>query len=273
MKILVPIDFSQSSKIGVEYATKVAESLNSEIIFVHTYSGGYQYAGYGAIAYPVPDNFSSYQDLYKEKMLEFLENFPRLATIKYKSIVTSGRTSDIIFQLATEEKVNLVIMGTEGAGEVEGYLAGTTSEKISMDVPCPVLVVPEDLETFGLKRICLALDSDNLRPDRELSILANLLMAFNASLFIFHSSKSKDENINEQEVKDYYKQFFNLENISVHLFSDGKTEENITNFLKENIIDVLALLYREHDFIEKLTELGLRRKMIFKSEAPVLILK
>ncbi|MFC6859339.1 universal stress protein [Zunongwangia atlantica] len=38
MKIIVPIDFSQSSKIGVEYAIKVAESLNSEIIFVHAYS-------------------------------------------------------------------------------------------------------------------------------------------------------------------------------------------------------------------------------------------
>jgi nucleotide-binding universal stress UspA family protein len=273
MKIIVPIDFSQSSKIGVEYATKVAESLNSEIIFVHAYSEGYQYAGYGAIVYPVPDNFSSYQKLYKEKMLEFLENFPRLATIKYKSMVAPGRPSDIIYQLATEEKAGLIIMGTEGAGEVEGYLAGTTSEKVSKDVPCPVLVVPEDLETFGLKRICLALDSDNLKPDRELKVLADLLKAFNARLFIFHFAKSKDEVIKEQEIKNYYEEFFNLQNISVHLFSEGKTEDKITGFLKDNTIDILALLYRKHDFIEKLTELGLRRKMIFKSEVPVLILK
>ena len=186
MKILVPIDFSQSSKTGVEYATKVAESLNSEIIFVHAYSQGYQYAGYGAIAYPVSDNFGSYQELYKEKMLEFLENFPRLATINYKSIIASGITSDIILQLAIEEKVNLIIMGTEGAGTVEGYVAGTTSEKISKDVSCPVLVVSEHLETFSIKRICLALDSDNLRPDSKLNVLIDLLRAFNASLFIFH---------------------------------------------------------------------------------------
>lgn len=84
-------------------------------------------------------------------MLEFLENFPRLATIKYKSMVASGRISGIIYQLATEEKASLIIMGTEGAGEVEGYFAGTTSEKLSKEVPCPVLVVPEDLENFGLK--------------------------------------------------------------------------------------------------------------------------
>jgi hypothetical protein len=74
----------------------VAESLNSEIIFVHAYAEGYQYAGYGAIVYPVPDNFSSYQELYKEKILEFLENFPRLATIKYKNMVASGRTFNAV---------------------------------------------------------------------------------------------------------------------------------------------------------------------------------
>ena len=86
-------------------------------------------------------------------------------------------------------------------------------------------------------------------------------------------AKSKDEVIKEQEIKNYYEEFFNLQNISVHLFSEGKTEDKITGFLKDNAIDILALLYRKHAFIEKLTELGLRRKMIFKSEVPVLILK
>lgn len=103
-------------------------------------------------------------------------------------------------------------------------------------------------------------------------MLADLLRAFNPRLFIFHFSKSKDEIINEQEIRNYYKEFL-IWRMFLFTFLRRKTEDRITGFLKDNAIDILALLYRKHDFIEKLTELGLRRKMIFKSEVPVLILK
>ncbi|QED37182.1 universal stress protein [Antarcticibacterium arcticum] len=272
-KIVVPIDFTQTSKVGANYAIFLAEPLHSEIIFVHAYSVGNQFGGYGAITYAVPDNFVSNEKFYKEKMTEFLENFPQLSSINFRSVFAPGSTVDIICQVAKKEEAKLIIMGTEGTNAVEGYFIGTISEKISRMASCPVMIIPEDFEVSEIKSISLALDSDNLKSNIELGVLADLLNLFDAKLYILHFLEDNNKTINKEEVKDYYVGQFQRENISFHLLSNGEKDNIIDNFLQENRIDVLALIYREHGLFKQLTEMGLRKKMVFDSNVPILILK
>ena len=169
-KVVVPIDFTPTSKVGVNYALFLAEPLHSEVIFVHAYSVSNQFGGFGTITYAIPDN----EGFYKEKMTEFLDNFPQLSSINFRSVFAPGTTIDTIWEIAKKEEADLIIMGTEGTNAVEGYFFGTISEKISRMASAPVLVIPENIEDYEIKSIGLALDSDNLKSNIELGVLADL---------------------------------------------------------------------------------------------------
>ncbi len=124
---------------------------------------------------------------------------------------------------------------------------------------CPVLIVPEDLEVSEMKSISLALDSDNLKSKIELGVLVDLLNLFDAKLYILHFIEDNDKTINLKEVKDYYVGQFQRENISFHLLSNGEKDNVIDNFLQENRIDILALIYWENGLFKHLTEMGLKK--------------
>ena len=138
--ILVPIDFSESSKRALTYAASFAKTFNAELLLVYVVEQTVYPAdfGFGQAALP-----SLEKELRERgtRELEKLIHSPLLHNCSTRSIVRTGNPYVEIISTAQEEHVDLIIIATHGHTGVEHLLFGSTAEKVVRKAPCPVLIV------------------------------------------------------------------------------------------------------------------------------------
>ena len=158
-KILVPIDFSPNSKNALRIAAEIAAKNGATIELLHTNVAAIyamplsEYASTTVYAEDQGYDESASRLLERVKH-ELIEN-PAFAKIKVDTRVEEGYLHSCIRNVAEEDAVDLVVMGTKGATGVNEFLVGSNTEKVIRTAPCPVLAVPETTGKFSLKTVLL----------------------------------------------------------------------------------------------------------------------
>ncbi len=57
------------------------------------------------------------------------------------AVVRSANAADAICELASDQNVDLIILGTTGLTGVARFLIGSVAERVVRHAPCPVLVM------------------------------------------------------------------------------------------------------------------------------------
>lgn len=275
--LLVPVDFTKTSKKAVDYALQLAKKWDAKIIFIHGYSLVLPYESSmdsTMMVEPIPVTGGvNEKEISQQSLNNFLDEFPDLAHIEHTDVVALGPAVDVICENAKDGNADLIVMGTSGANGVEGFFIGTNSERVSRKAHCPVLVIPDKIALYKIETVGLALDTNTLENNITLDVLMQLLTAFEAKLRIVHISEKGETAFKKEHLLAQYKKSFDSIKHSFHVFYNKNPEEGISEFLTENSVDLLVLLHREHSFYERLFQSGTREKMVFRSDIPLLILK
>jgi nucleotide-binding universal stress UspA family protein len=279
-KILVPTDYSNDAKNAAIYALEIAAKTNSEIIFLHTYH------------VPVFDNESNTYESYKiileniekeeeQKMKVFLDDLKEFENGKFKSIdissqVKLGFLKDIILEIAQNEKIDLIVMGTRGASGIKKALIGSNTSNLINESNIPVLAVPENSVFKGLDRIVFACDYHLTENENKLYLLTELALLFGSEILIFNV-------VDDQEKLpsfDHALQGLKIENIlrgaahSYHFANKDNHDisEIIDDFLVQQKADMLVTIPKRLDFINSLFHKSLTKEMVCHSKIPLLAL-
>ncbi|MDT7827606.1 universal stress protein [Pricia sp. S334] len=274
--LVVPVDFSDTAEKAVHYATALAKKLNSELIFAHGYTpvqAPNASASMSSTNIPPAQNVVTHEELARQRMEEFLDGFPEISNTRHTVSVMLGSITDVVRETVREKKVDLVVTATEGADELKGFFVGTNSEKLSREAPCPVLIVPDDVKNYKIDTVCLALDTKDPENSVSPELLMALVNAFDAKLRIIHISEDEDTTAKKTELIDQYQNTLGKTRHSFHVFHGDNPQDGITKFLDENPIDLLTLVHREHGFFERIFQPGIRKKLVFSADIPLLILK
>ncbi len=158
-KILVPVDFSANSKNALRIAAEIAVQYNAALELLHANTAAVfamPLSDYAAAAvYAEDENYDESASLLLGKLKHELIENPAFAKLKVSMRVEEGYLHSCIRNVAEEDKVDLVVMGTKGAAGVNEFLVGSNTEKVIRTAPCPVLAVPEGTATFNLKTVLL----------------------------------------------------------------------------------------------------------------------
>jgi nucleotide-binding universal stress UspA family protein len=65
----------------------------------------------------------------------------KLGAEKVRAFVKNGQPARTIVLFAEERKADLIVVGSRGLGDIEGYLLGSVSHKVTSLADCPVMVV------------------------------------------------------------------------------------------------------------------------------------
>lgn len=158
-KILVPVDFSSNSKNALRVAASLAAKSGAVLELLHANVAAIysvplsEYASASVLAEDQGYDESASRLLEREKH-ELMEN-PEFAKLKIDTRVEEGYLHSCIRDVAEEDEVDLVVMGTKGAAGVNEFLVGSNTEKVIRTAPCPVLAVPESTKNFSLKTVLL----------------------------------------------------------------------------------------------------------------------
>lgn len=146
-RILVPIDFSEHSRVALTLAIELARASaekNPQVVCQHVFACGYGYRKSGvtlaqAVHAMETNAQQEYDALIRTVDAQGVEVEPIFSV--------SEQRSEVISDLATARKMDLVLIGSRGRTMPASGLIGATTERILVFSAVPVLVVKQKGET------------------------------------------------------------------------------------------------------------------------------
>ncbi|HJW38396.1 MAG TPA: universal stress protein [Candidatus Udaeobacter sp.] len=146
-KILVPIDFSETSKKAFQYALKFAEQFDCEITLLNVVEPISAMVGaplaVEVLPQPQDDSIAA-----KKELAALAARSRNNGAKSINSSVRIGHAPNEITKAAKDLDVDLIIIATHGYTSWRYLCIGSTAERVVRAAPCPVLVVREKEHEF-----------------------------------------------------------------------------------------------------------------------------
>ncbi len=137
-EILVPMDFSETSRHALAYAQTIAKALGASVHVLHVILDPYSQAW----SVEVPEmNLGGLEDAWLTHAQKRLDELT--VDAPGDRVVMTGQPFSEIIRYVEAHGIDLIVMGTHGLGGIEHMLLGSVAEKVVRKAPCPVLTVRE----------------------------------------------------------------------------------------------------------------------------------
>lgn len=267
--ILLPTDFSSNSRNALKYALQFFGSGN-HFILLNTWQA----------PYTPPEVLISVEDILMKTSKEGLEK--ELNTAKtlqgadkntFETISQFGNLVDILNAVAREKKVDVVVMGTQGASGIRETLLGSNSASAAKSINCPLLMVPAKSDYKKLQQIVFAADYKHIEKQETLQMLVNIANTDNAEITILNildKGKITDVNQGYEGLKiDHL--FTGVKHAYSFIENDDKAA-GIDEYLHTNNPDLLVMLERKTGFFKSIFHRSITKQMAFHTHIPMLVL-
>ena len=136
-KILVPTDGSEFAKKAQKHALFLSKVSGAEIIAISVTENNF------VNGLPLDDEVYQLNQILKERSEENLKEFDKLNEdeLKITHIVREGSPAKVILEVAKEENIDLIVMGSSGKSGFDRFIMGSVADKVVNSDKCAVLVV------------------------------------------------------------------------------------------------------------------------------------
>ena len=139
-RIVVPTDFSPNAEPASALAQRLAAALESEVIFTYVLPEAPDWSE-ALLAGEQMRSMSATNRQWAADKLDEMVRAARANGLRARSTLRTGGPHDEIVLLATDERADLVVMGTHGRGGVNRAFLGSVADRVVRLAPCPVLTV------------------------------------------------------------------------------------------------------------------------------------
>lgn len=136
-RILVPVDFSPSSRKALNYAAGLAKQFSAGLTLLHVIEP-YHFAS----RVESPLDYVNLKQAAMEEMARWAASIRR-RTACVETAVAIGTAYEVIVTKARKNRIDLIILSTHGRTGLKHFLLGSVAERVVRLAPCPVLVVRE----------------------------------------------------------------------------------------------------------------------------------
>lgn len=157
-RILVPVDFSDSSAEALKAAIKIARAFEAKILALHVVHDPADAPGFYASEKAGKKVFRNMEDSATQMMEAFAAKRLRKYE-KHECHVRSGIPATQIMRFAAEHRVDMIAMGTHGRGGLDRLMLGSVADRVIRSSDCPVLIVRDGQRSGGNK------DEDSSQDD------------------------------------------------------------------------------------------------------------
>ncbi|HAS44751.1 MAG TPA: hypothetical protein DCS93_30005 [Microscillaceae bacterium] len=245
MNILVPFDFSEQAQNALKVAKTLAQKNSSKVILFHVIEPIMAQSG----THP-EFRVDTSQEEYFNRMVEAtrvnLDNAANSAQddyVKVEAVVEIGGFLTSIKNYATKENdIRLIVSGTAGSKGLEEVLVGTNTEKMVRHLTCPVLTIPNEVESFETNNVLFAtnLSDEQLIPLNRLQQLQGLWGNHIHLLFV----NTPNDFLSTKEVikkKEEFLRRSGLRNYTFHEYADHTQEVGIVNAANDLDVDMIVI--------------------------------
>ncbi len=270
-RILVPVDFSDTSDNALLYAVNLANYLSSNIILLHVNAIPVYNNEYNIVSYTVNDSVADSNAALKEKAEILKKDNALIGDVEYFSEVGDFKT--VMLSYIADKNIDLVVMGITGHDTAIGkVLFGSNAVSISRESNIPVFIISKNHEYKQIKNIAFASEYDtHITEQTGLIQIKNIAAMFGASLSVLHVIPD-NHLINEVEsVTDLFvEQKLEKTTHKTFILSEDKASTALLDFIKTHEVDVIVLEQKKHSFLHNLIYPSTTKEIAFSSPIPVL---
>lgn len=162
MKLLIPVDGSESSVNALKKAARIAENYNFSIKII-TVIGSDIARSYRrneklwhSVDGSIISGVSTYteNDEFTEKMRNDYDDLLNCAVkdidfngISVEKDILIGDPYTVILKTAENENFDLIVMGNRGFSNIKSFFLGSVTQRVAAESKCPVLIIHSDNET------------------------------------------------------------------------------------------------------------------------------
>lgn len=265
-KILVPVDFSEVSKVAARYAVGLASTgqFSVKLYFVRKVNPG---------PHALLSRYRLEQEMSqaaREEGAALVKELKALAPAELKISFATQKgwpVHSLIEHYAKTHSFDLIVMGSHGAEGLEKIFLGSNTTAVINNSKVPVLVVPRKAVFEGIKNIVYA--TDLTQVDAEVKQLQGLTNEFEALLHIIHVVPKGTTAKTVPAHDDSGILSLPYATRHPHVFKSTPVAETIDHFVTTHQADLLALFTHKLEFFEKLLDTSVTRQMAFHNRIPL----
>lgn len=273
-KILVPTDFSPASVAAYKFAVDFALRVGAEVVVVHVIDiPVIQETTFGLQPYlyaqeTFRDAFENSQRLYER----LKKMHPASVPVTFKPI-----HDDLVNGLSEFIRTNyidMVIMSTRGASEIEEFFSGSQTRKFARHSPVPVLTIPHECSVSSIRDIVFPnnLDSDQ---DHLIQLVSEFQRKLNARMHLLFVNTPSNRHTAEASLRMLrdFATYYRLENYTVNYRYSESEKAGIISFVNEINAHMVAMGTHGRTGLAHLLKGSIAESILGRIDCPVWVSK
>jgi nucleotide-binding universal stress UspA family protein len=266
---IIPTDFSENAQHASAYGVQLAAQLAAKVILMHAYEPPVTVSEY--------EISSMHFEAMKDHLLERLDEMKRALEQEFGNqvpIETATFNGDLIGhikKLYEDPEARLAIIGLTGAGMANFFL-GSNTLNIVNGVGRIVLTVPPYADFRPIRKIVFACDMVQVASTVPAERIKRIVRLLDAELLVLNIRKPQQPSPEEEAEKETLRKMLEGISYSFHAIHKRHIVTGIKDFVREQEADLVAIVPKKHDFLERLMRTSHTKAMLFHSGIPILTL-
>jgi nucleotide-binding universal stress UspA family protein len=260
LNILFPTDFSPLSIETLKTILPVVEQGKNHLVILHA-------------ANHEKSDATADRIRINNEMESFLKLVPEVRSVSHETRWEYSTSRDLILKESDKVDIDLIIMATKGAHGLN-TIWGSKTEAVVRDAIVPVIVMPLGAKLSLITKIALAADYDSMHHEHSLDALLHIADHQTTSIDVVTINRTEEQLSRKEKMNRKYlkRRLQNFPHRFQHHFED-EISHGLIAYAKKHGSDLIAILPRDYRFLEGLFTESLSKRMVYKSEVPLLILK
>ena len=267
--IIAATDFSDVAGNATNYAADMAMAIKGKLFLLHVYQVPVSY-----MEVPVP----VFEDNLMKEAEDAIDNLRKELLVRtnneiqINTEIRMGFFHEELKELCNHLQPYAVIMGSQGKTAAENFLFGGHSVYAMKHLDWPLITVPPTAQFQAIKKIGLACDFEDVVETTPADEIKHLVTDFDAELHIVNTGKTTEFDPQEIFETGMMQEMLGVVHPEYHFISAPDIDSGILDFCDKNHIDLLVVLPKRRDFIERLLHRSHTKHFVLHSHVPVMAL-
>jgi len=270
--LIVPIDFSETSKNAARYAAHISTLIPDAHLILYNV---FDTLEYGSDSSPL--GTEGEEDASRKAIVELA-----LSSVKTElEAITSARIScvaeearhflDTLENYVKRNNVQLIVMGITGATRLGQVLMGSNALNIVKRAIAPTIIVPPDAHSQSAKNVLMLTDFKDIENTIPIATVKTVLDLFRPRLYIVnvdheHYVQVTEEYKTERAKLETALQAYNPEFYFIRLFD---FIDAANQFVADYKIDLILTFPRKHSFLSNIFKTSSTKELAYHSHVPI----
>ena len=273
--ILIPTDFSENSWNAIEYALRFfsKSTCNFYLLHVNTVADCERFETVqNASKVVLPEVSSKPTKKLLQDTIKRINKLGLSGNHRFFTLTDSMYMISSIRRHVVEKRIDLIVMVTKGASDLEKLAIGSNTGDVITKVKCTTLIVPENA-TFNVpKEIVFPTDFSIFYPTETLQPITDIIEAHKSVVRVLHVNKGAELNDEQQKNKEYLDDYFSNHEHSFHFLTNKYIEDAVQKFVDSQGINLITMLAKNLNYFQKILFHPTVKEISYYKNIPFLVL-